>query len=91
MFNTGKLYMTRAINNEIAESSKFSKEILKCLARYKSKDWGEMCNEDTLFNDEAVISGNGRIFAAYNTSKGKVYIITEWDRIVTNILFATEY
>ena len=91
MFNTGKLYMTRAINDEIADNSKFSKEILKCLARYKSKDWGEMCNEDKLLNDEAVISGNNRILAAYNTSKGKVYIITEWDRSVTTILFATEY
>lgn len=91
MFNIGKLYMTRAINDEIADSSKFSKEILKCLARYKAKDWGEMCDEDKLLNDEAVISGNNRIFAAYGTSKGKVYIITEWDRSVTIILFATDY
>jgi hypothetical protein len=91
MFNTGKLYMTRAINNEIADSSKFSKEILKCLARYKAKDWGEMCEEDKILNDEALISGNNRIFAAYNTSKGKIYIITEWDQSVTTVLFATEY
>lgn len=91
MFNMGKLYMTRGINDTIADSTKFSKEILKCLARYKNHDWGEMCEEDKALNDEAVSSGESRILAAYKTSEGKVYIITEWDRSVTTILFASEY
>lgn len=91
MFNMGKLYMTCGINNEIANNTQFSKEILKCLARYKNRDWGEMCEEDKEMNNEAVKSGNDRILAAYNTSKGKVYIITEWDRSATTVLFTHEY
>ena len=42
-------------------------------------------------NDEAVRSGNNRILASYETSKGKIYIITEYDRSATTILFADEY
>lgn len=50
-----------------------------------------MCEEDKQMNDEAVRSGNNRILASYETSKGKIYIITEHDRSATTILFANEY
>lgn len=69
--------MTRGINNCIADDENFSKEILKAFLRYKKCDWGEMCQEDKEMNDEAVRSENDRILAAYETSKGKVYTITE--------------
>ena len=42
-------------------------------------------------NNNAVKTDDGRIFAAYDTSEGKVYIITEHDRSATTILFAYEY
>lgn len=41
-------------------------------------------------NDIALTNGE-RILGAYNTSQGKVYIITECDRSTTTILFADEY
>ena len=50
-----------------------------------------MCEEDKQMNDEAIKSGNDRILAAYETSKGNIYIITEHDRSATTILFADEY
>ena len=87
----GKIVMTREINNCIAENQIFTKEVLKSLLRYKNHDWGEMCDEDRQMNDEAVRSGNDRILASYETSKGKIYIITEHDRSATTILFADEY
>ena len=87
----GKLVMTRGINDEIAINEEFSKEILRSLARYKSMDWGELCEEDKQMNDRAIDMGDDRIFARYDTSKGIVYIITEWDRSVTTILFSSEY
>lgn len=49
-----------------------------------------MDEEDKQMNDDALSTGN-RIFAAYHTCKGKIYIITEWDRSATTILFADEY
>lgn len=88
---TGKWVMTAGINNDIADSSKFAKEITSFMARYLHQDWGDLCKEDKAMNDAALKNGNDRIVAAYNSSKGKVYIITEWDRSYTTILYASEY
>lgn len=38
-------------------------------------------------NDDAVKSGDDRIVAKYDN----IFIITEWDRSVTTILFLEEY
>ena len=87
----GNIYMTRRINEEIANNYKFAEEIRFCFERYKNKDWGELCQEDKQMNDDAIKTGNERILAAYDTSKGKIYIITEHDYSATTILFADEY
>lgn len=42
-------------------------------------------------NDDAVKNGDDRIFARYNNEEGDIYIITEWNREVTTILFPSEY
>jgi hypothetical protein len=83
--------MTRNINDTIADNEAFSKEILTALRRYVACDWGDLCKEDKGLNNSAVKSGNDRILAAYSTSEGKVYIITEYNREYTTILFAEEY
>lgn len=87
----GKLVMTRGINDCIADDKTFTKEVLKALLRYKNHDWGNMCEEDKQMNDNAIKNSNDRVFAAYKTSKGKIYIITECDRHHTTILFPHEY
>ena len=50
-----------------------------------------MCDEDKEMNDKALGTGAARVLAAYDTSEGRVYIITEQDRSYTTILFANEY
>lgn len=82
---------TAGLQNEMSQNDHFAYEIGKAFGRFESGDWGDLCAEDKQLNDEAVESNDDRIVAAYNTSKGKVYIITEWDRSVTTILFADEY
>ena len=53
---------------------------------------GNTCPDDTKMNDEAVKNGDDRILAVYEDKKyGKIWIITEWDRSVTTILFPSEY
>lgn len=42
-------------------------------------------------NDDAVKNSDDRIFARYNNEEGDIYIITEWNREVTTILFPSEY
>ena len=97
-FNLGQLVMTRAINDRVAKEEKFAKFIYDSLDKYKKCDWGELCEEDKQLNNEAVANGD-RIVAAYIYDKndvsfmgeGKIYIITEWDRSATTILYPHEY
>ena len=87
----GKTVMTSGVNNKIAEGEKFAREIKICMEKYITCDWGDLCNEDKEMNDNALRNGNDRILAAYDTSEGKIYIITEQDRSYTTILFTHEY
>ena len=89
-FNLGQVVVTRQINNDIADSSKFAKEVHESLMKYIRCDWGDTHEADKPLNDEAVKNGD-RILAAYKTSKGKIWIITEWDRSATTILYPDEY
>ena len=90
-FSLGSLAMTRTVNDTVAHNKQFAMEITAALHRYALEDWGDMCEGDKQLNDNAVKTGNDRIVAAYNTEQGKIYIITEWDRSTTLILFADEY
>lgn len=87
----GKWVMTRGINDTVADDTSFAKEITLAIAKYRQGDWGDLCGEDKKLNNNAVARNDDRILAAYKTEKGKVYIITEWDRSATTILFANEY
>lgn len=85
-----KWVITKGIDNAMKESKTFVKEIDDACGKYIKKDWGNLCEEDRVVNEDAIKYG-GRVFASYNTVKGKIYIITEADRSVTTILFADEY
>jgi len=89
-FQLGQVVVTRTINNDIADNNKFAREVHESLSRYINCDWGDTHKDDKPLNDEAVASGE-RILAAYETSKGKIWIITEWDRSATTILYPDEY
>ena len=89
-FKTGNFYMTIGIDNAIKQDNNYFKELVKCFEKYLTCDGGDLTEEDIIANERALINGN-RILGAYNTSQGKVYIITEWDRSTTTILFANEY
>jgi hypothetical protein len=66
-------------------------EVLSALTRHSIGDWGDVCEEDKLSNDQAVEKGL-RILSSYQTKDGtKFWIITEWDRSVTTILLPSEY
>ena len=60
------------------------------LARHQGGDWGDVGAEDRRFNGNALRNG-GRLFSAYDTSAGRVWIITEADRRVTTVLLPSEY
>ena len=86
----GQLVCTVNIAATIEKDSEFQKEINNSLEKYTKGDWGDTCEEDCELNDEA-LETNDRIVALYKTSQGNVFIITEADRSVTTVLFASEY
>lgn len=90
-FQLGQTVVTRGINDRIAEDAKFAKFITESFARYIRCDWGELCEEDKAMNDSAVKNNDDRIVAKYSFNDEDIYIITEWDRSVTTILFTYEY
>lgn len=90
-FQLGQTVMTRGINDRIADDSKFAKFITESFRRYIACDWGELCEEDKEMNDSAVKNNDDRIVAKYSFNDEDIYIITEWDRSVTTILFTYEY
>lgn len=50
-----------------------------------------MCEEDKATNDNALVT-EGRLFSSYDYKEDiKIWIITEWDRSATTILFPSEY
>jgi len=85
-----KLLMTRGVNDLVVENGVFAKGVTNSLARYGKGDWGDLCDEDKQMNDDAVKDGE-RIVARYNIEPRAIYIITEWDRSATTILFPEEY
>lgn len=91
-FALGQVVQTRSISEARENDKAFDKEINNCFLRYCNADWSDMkYEEDKAVNEQAIAYGDGRIFATYNTSKGQIYIITEWDRSVTTILFPEDY
>ncbi len=61
------------------------------LVRHILGDWGELCEEDRLANQEALLEGL-RLMSVYRTHNGeKIWIITEADRSATTVLLPEEY
>ena len=64
--------------------------LLTYLHRHLSGDWGDLCDEDKEENNFSVKEGF-RILSSYNTTKGRLWIITEADRSATTFLLPEEY
>ena len=65
-------------------------EVLALVNRHVGGDFGDLGEEDTARNRDAIQCG-ARVFSAYITPRGKVWVITEADRAVTTILLPSEY
>ncbi len=90
-FPMGRLVVTAGVNDKMAESTDFCKFIIASMQKYAGADWGQLDVEDRKTNDRALKDGD-RILAAYESPNlPKIWIITEWDRSVTTILFPDEY
>ncbi len=84
-FPYGRIAATRRVIDELN-----GRTISRLLTRHLHCDWGDICDEDWKLNDHAVKNGE-RLLSSYQVGAEKVFIITEWDRSATTILFADEY
>lgn len=93
-FELGNLVATKSINDKMHKDPVFRAFVIASLGMHVRCDWGDLCDEDKLINEEALSSGQGRLFSSYTSkwgAKEKIWIITEWDRSTTTILFPEEY
>tara|TARA_Y100000310_G_scaffold23381_1_gene22354 strand:- start:1126 stop:2241 length:1116 start_codon:yes stop_codon:yes gene_type:complete len=88
-FRLGRLVQTRGVAHKARENDEFGREVMDALRKYQRGDWG--ISKDKRMNDAAVKSGDERIMGVYPTVEGDIWIITEWDRSVTTVLFPGEY
>ena len=105
IIDLGRLVATRAVAELQENNQEFRIFVNHCLGKYLNEEWGELAEEDKKSNNRAVEKGDERILAAYSFppdapwvatnmyggSEQKIWIITEWDRSVTTILFPGEY
>lgn len=98
LFELGQLVATAGIAEAMNSVEAFRQFVFGCLGRYCEGDWGELDEGDIDMNNESVALDEGRILASYNMPADilidyadKIWIITEWDRSVTTILFPDEY
>ena len=76
-FDMGQIVVTRSINDYMGADRKFATEINLCQRRFAVKDWGELDEEDKQTNEEALqYPDDLYLLGAYQTSKGKIWIIT---------------
>ena len=69
---------------------RYAPEIINCLTRHRSGDWGDVCEEDRKENDQSADLGY-RVLSAYTIDQTKIWIITEANRSSTCVLLPDEY
>jgi len=86
IFNYGLLSVTANVNSDHNQE-----ELMPYLKRHISGDWGDVSKADARENDLSVKRGE-RILSSYKLENGdKIWIITEWDRNYTTILYPENY
>lgn len=90
-FELGDLVMTRAIYDTYKDDHDFTYFLVRIINRHLNGDWGDLDEEDKAANDEALIEPYDRILSSYSFRGEKIWIITEWDRSVTTVLFPSDY
>ena len=87
-FHIGQIVATPAALDALEKAGQNSAEFLD---RHTKGDWGEVGEEDSKSNDEALKIGE-RLLSAYTLESGeKIWIITEASREVTTVLLPSDY
>ena len=96
LFELGSVLMTSGVAGMVDGDPEAMRAVMDCLGRHARGDWGDLCEDDRELNDLAIQAERDggytdRLFSAYETEFGKLYVITEWDRSATTVLTPEEY
>lgn len=89
-FKFGTVVATAGVNHKMEIDDNFRQFVWNSFRKYIQGDWGDTCDEDKQTNNDALKYGE-RLLAAYKFHDVTIWIITEWDRSTTTILFPDEY
>lgn len=65
--------------------------VMNALIDHSRCDWGEALDDEDWAQNNFALDNEERILSAYTIDHQRVWIITEWDRSVTTILFPSDY
>lgn len=91
-FEMGKLVVTAGIDEQMKKDISFTRFVQTSIGRFSNGDWGKLDDEDKQQNEHALQDGE-RLMGVYIRpgTDEKIWIITEWDRSVTTVLYPHEY
>jgi hypothetical protein len=90
--NLGRVVATAAVAAAVPHH-----QITALLDRHAAGDWGEIGEGDKAANDEAALSGDGRLFSSYGTAEhGTLWMITddirgEGEGPLSTLMFPEDY
>ena len=94
----GTTVATAGVSLKIKKDADFAVFVYESLQRHRQCDFGDLGEEDKELNSQAMQGEpekQQRVVSRYNrvsqTGSTDIYIITEWDRSSTTILFPSEY
>lgn len=90
--------VTIGVSNNLKDEN-FKLFLNDSLQKFINGDWGDTLEDSVKMNNEVLEGEKERLFAVYNIpedlkttiDEDSIWIITEWDKSVTTILFPSEY
>ena len=91
-----KLFITRRLNDTIADDELTAKAVYEACRRFAAGDWGELCQEDKQQNDIDLRDRDGHVLGRYHTPTGDIYINLTFDEPsiqsdVATVMYCDEY
>ncbi|EMS5556590.1 hypothetical protein MJW27_000224 [Neisseria gonorrhoeae] len=97
LFDLGRVSMTATVDYrakehlpaQLYENSLYAQILLE---PHRHGIWGDIPPEDAKPNQLALKPGEeGRIMSSYKIGDQKIWVVTEWDRSLTTLLFPEDY